>query len=339
MEKKRYDAIDGLRTIAAIGVVMAHMQANNAYELSDFFTTQWILVCDNLIVLFMTVSAFSMCCGYYEKVFNNGFSASRFYAGRFQKTLPCFAILVFVDVIASPSKEALYEGFADLTLLFGLLPGAGNISVIGVGWFLGLIFVFYLLFPFFCCLLENKKRAWICFGISIVYNFICANYFNVGGTNILYCGCFFMAGGLVYLYKNQIERFNGWLLLAAAGAEIMIQYMISGSTLTWVPFTRTLLSLAFVATLLMYAVSTNSRILSNPFTRFSSSISLEVYLSHMAVFRVIEKLGLNTVFGNGWIQYIMTVILVTGGAIIFAVAVKKLLKLGKDICEKMKIGD
>lgn len=339
MEKKRYDAIDGLRTIAAISIVMMHMRANNAYVISGFIYNAVIPIFTNFTFLFMVISAFSMCCGYYEKVFNNGFSASRFYAGRFQKTLPCFAILVFVDVIASPSKEALYEGFADLTLLFGLLPGAGNISVIGVGWFIGLIFVFYLCFPFFCCLLESKKRAWICFGISLIYNFVCTNYFDVDDTNILYCGCFFMAGGLVYLYRDQIERFNGGLVLAAAGVAIIIHYIISGNMLTWASFVRPLLWLAFVTTLLMYAVSTNSQILSNRFTRFFSSISLEVYLGHMAVFRVVEKLGLNAVFGNGWIQYIMTVILVTGGAIVFAVAVKKLLKLGKDICEKMKIGD
>lgn len=339
MEKKRYDAIDGLRAIAAISIVMMHMRASNAYVIPGFIYNAVIPIFTNFSLLFMVISAFSMCCGYYEKILNNEFSVLHFYEVRFQKTLPCFAVLVLLEIVVSPSKEALYEGFADLTLLFGLLPDAGNISVIGVGWFIGLIFVFYLCFPFFCCLLESKKKAWICFGISLIYNFVCANYFNAGGTNILYCGCFFMAGGLVYLYRDQIEQFNGGLVLAAAGVVIIIHYIISGNMLTWVPFVKTILRLAFVTTLLMYAVSTNSQILSNRFTRFFSSISLEVYLSHMAVFRVIEKYGLNAVFGNGWIQYIMTVILVTGGAIIFAVAVKKLLKLGRDICEKMKIGD
>ena len=58
----------------------------------------------------------------------------------------------------SHSIEALYEGFADLTLMFGFLPNAGNISVIGVGWFLGLIFVFYICFPFYCVLIQNKRE-------------------------------------------------------------------------------------------------------------------------------------------------------------------------------------
>lgn len=33
MERKHYGAIDGLRTIACVGIVMMHLQANNAYAI------------------------------------------------------------------------------------------------------------------------------------------------------------------------------------------------------------------------------------------------------------------------------------------------------------------
>src|SRR5699024_9659580 len=114
---------------------------------------------------------------------------SDFYGKRFKKILPFFGILVLLDVIMSPSVGAVYEAFADLTLLFGFLPDAGNISVIGVGWFLGLIFVFYLCFPFFCVLIENRRRAWLAFAVSLFYNYVCTVYFDAGRTNILYCSC------------------------------------------------------------------------------------------------------------------------------------------------------
>lgn len=103
-----------------------------------------------------------------------------------QESPAFFGALVLLDIIMLPSVASLYEGFADITLLFGFLPKAGNISVIGVNWFLGLIFVFYLVFPFFCVLIENKRRAWIVFVVSLIYNFVCANYFVVGRSNILY---------------------------------------------------------------------------------------------------------------------------------------------------------
>lgn len=54
---------------------------------------------------------------------------------------------------------------------------------------------------------------------------------------------------------------------------------------------------------------------------------MEVYLSHMVMFRVIEKLHINTIFGNGWIQYAVTVILTVCGATIFSVLLKKVLTI------------
>ena len=36
MERKHYGAIDGLRTIACIGIMMMHVRANSGYEVSGF---------------------------------------------------------------------------------------------------------------------------------------------------------------------------------------------------------------------------------------------------------------------------------------------------------------
>ena len=128
----------------------------------------------------------------------------------------------------SPSRSALYEVFANLTLCQGLLPNM-NISVIGVGWFLGLIFVFYLIFPFFCVLLENKRRAWISFGISLLYNFVCSNYFDVGRSNILYSAPFFLAGGLLYLYKDELFRLKKWIVPVLIVLSVVLYYLLGGS--------------------------------------------------------------------------------------------------------------
>ena len=62
---------------------------------------------------------------------------------------------------------------------------------------------------------------------------------------------------------------------------------------------------------------------------------MEIYLSHMVVFRLVEKMGLNRMFGNGWLQYFITVIMVIFGAICFSVVVKKSI----DIAEKKLVGE
>ena len=106
----------------------------------------------------------------------------------------------------SPSKNSLYEVFAKLTLCQGLLPNA-NISVIGVSWTLAVIFVFYMLFPFFCFLIGNKKRAWGVAAAALVFNYLCGSYFNAGRTNIVYDAIYFIAGGLIFLYRKELAEF------------------------------------------------------------------------------------------------------------------------------------
>ena len=65
-------------------------------------------------------------------------------------------------------------------------------------------------------------------------------------------------------------------------------------------------------------------------TKFVSDISMEIYLSHMVVFRVIEKTGLNQMFGNGVLQYIVTVMLVLAATIVFSVVMKKFIQLSEN---------
>ena len=230
MKKEHYGAIDGLRTIACIGIVLMHMAANNSYSISGFIYDSMIPSFTNFVFLFMTVSAFGMCCGYYERVINNKISFNDFYGKRFKKILPFFGLLVLLDIVMLPSIDALYEAFADLTLLFGFLPGAGNITVIGVGWFLGLIFVFYICFPFFCVLLQNKRRAWMAFAVSLIYNLVCTVYFDVSRSNILYSGCYFLAGGLIYLYRHELMKLNRWTGFGAVAVSVVLYYILDGNT-------------------------------------------------------------------------------------------------------------
>ena len=72
MIAKHYDSLDGLRALACIGIIMMHVQCNITIKPSEnFLTTNIISFCGNLVLLFMMVSAFSLCCGYFER-FRNG---------------------------------------------------------------------------------------------------------------------------------------------------------------------------------------------------------------------------------------------------------------------------
>lgn len=320
-----YGALDGLRALAAVGIVLMHVEANG-YELKGFVFERLIPSFTNLVFLFMIISGFAMCCGYYDKIVRSQITVEEFYSRRYAKLWPYFALLCLLDLLISPSLDALYETFANLTLCFGLLPNA-KISVIGVGWFLGVVFVFYLLFPFFCYLLSDKKRAWLSFFAALVFNFLCAVYFFDNAhmpenyeprTNFVYCAVFFLGGGLIFLYREQAakaaERYR-WVLLAA-GLILTVGYYVMGSS---VP-----IMLALFAVFLIYALGRGSRsgILQNPVMKFLSSVSMEIYLCHMMVYRVIERLGMTDLFSSEILSYAATAVGTLAGSVLFAVLVK-----------------
>ena len=84
MERRHYYGIDWLRVIACLGIVMMHMLSkdNNLYEIPGIVANSVIPSFTNLTFLFMTVSAFGMCIGYYEKVIEGKINLIDFYKKR-----------------------------------------------------------------------------------------------------------------------------------------------------------------------------------------------------------------------------------------------------------------
>lgn len=313
----RYEGIDGLKAYAIIGIALMHVLANGEYGIGGFVFERLIPSFTNLVFLFMMVSGFGMCCGYYQKIVDQKISVEDFYKKRYIKIWPYFALLCALDFVISPSKESLFEVFANLTLCQGLLPNA-NITVIGVSWTLAVIFVFYMLFPFFCFLIGNKKRAWGVAVAALVFNWLCSNYFNAGRTNIVYDAVYFIAGGLIFLYRKELAEFAskhkviaGAILLIAAVAY----FAVDGNTLTM---------LFFCVAALIYTLGCKrgGGVLVNPVAKFLGGISFEIYLCHMVIYRVLEKLHIIHLFGNGLLAYIFTAVAVICGSVVFSVCAK-----------------
>lgn len=323
--KERYAGIDGLKAYSILGIVIMHVLANGNYSLNGFFFSRFIPSMADLVFVFMMVSAFGMCCGYYKKILHQEISIEDFYRKRYSKMWPFFALLCLVDFIISPSLNALYEVFANLTLCQGLLPNM-DITVIGVSWTLAVIFVFYLLFPFFCYLLSNKKRAWLTLLCTVIYNFACTHYFFNANhiaepelvhflprSNILFCAIYFVVGGMIYLYRKDI------VIFVQKERELVIGCVLIFSILYFLSAGSTWATILFSSILLIYTLGCKKGILINKGVKFLGKISFEIYLCHMVVFRVLEKLHLIHIFQNELINFLVTTIIVIIGSIVFSI--------------------
>lgn len=321
---KRYNGISGLKGIAILIVIFVHVMVNGNYYINGFVNKDTALELGVIVQLFFMVSAFGMCCGYYDKVKSNNINLNEFYGKRYKKIFPFFALIVLAEVIFSGiTKKVLTEAFLDMTLMFGFLP-KGNIEVVGVGWTLGVIFAFYILFPFFVFLIWNKRRAWIVFGLCMIMRFGCGAYFMNDGSvvmvNLLLWSTQFIAGGLVFLYKDVLtEKLQNKRLLSGAILLILIGVLISNSLYMKNDGMNKILILCIFSMLIIYAISNKSFVLENKVIQIIGKYCLEVYLAHMMVFRVIEKLSIHKMIGNQIISFIVVYMLTVVVTLIFSI--------------------
>ncbi len=215
-----------------------------------------------------------------------------------------------------------YEAFANLTLMFGFYTQSG-MSVIGVGWTLGVIFGFYILFPFFVYLIWTKKRAWMILLITMVISYVSTVYFGSGGSLCFPWLCYFVAGGLIYLYRAEIERLmkNRWVGITVTILGFVLVYVVKipleGNLAVILGTSKKLIGFSLMVTGAMCA---DTKMWCNPVSKFISGVSLEIYLAHMMVFRVIEKVGLTRIAGESVLSYVIVCILTTVGVLVFATA-------------------
>ena len=324
--KKRYNNLDGLRAISCIGIIGMHIKENSSFHINGYLYNTVLQSMTLLVYLFIMSSGFGMFYGYYEKFKKNEINLNYFYTKRYKKILPFFAVLITIDVIIEHSLSHLIEGLTELTLVFGLLPN-NQPSVIGVCWTIGIIFLFYLLFPFFVYLCWNKKRTWISFGISLLLNYFCSSYYFTSKFvidsfaprhNFLYCTPYFFAGALVYLYHEEIEKLGHKI-------KLLFPLLLATSTVFFysvvIPLSNynDMMSLPLIICVpaMLLAIGNPNHVLSNKVMSFFSAISMEMYLAQMVIFRGVQKINLEHLFGDGRGTFFITWILTVFGLVVF----------------------
>ena len=116
-----------------------------------------------------------------------------------------------------------------------------------------------------------------------------------------------------------------FVVLLATAVVTMVWYLIPTNEFSLLFTVKT--SILF-AMWVIFAISQPIKLLGNNVTKTLSQVSLEVYLSHMMIFRVVEKFGIVDRINNGNIAYIVVLCLTIVLTIIFALIAKRAI----DIC-------
>lgn len=85
---ERYDNIDCLRTLSCFGIIAMHIKANTNYEIGGILYNKVIPSWTMLVFLFLMISSFGMCCGYFKRFKEQTIDIEKFYQRRYSKILP-----------------------------------------------------------------------------------------------------------------------------------------------------------------------------------------------------------------------------------------------------------
>ena len=370
---KRYENLDGLRAISCMGIVAMHLYTTAGYAgesgLLDTVISSWAL----LVIPFMMLSGFGICAGYLERFQAGKISLETFYARRYSKVLPFFLVTTLIGVIAEHSLRGIAEGIIELSLVFGFLPNNSNcFNVNGVCWTLGTIFAFYLLFPFISVLLKNKKRAWMAFAASVMIQLLCETLFMtedfvlesyINRTNVLYSMPFFLAGGLLYIFREDIQHFvsgniksersnqqanseHKWciyhkgrnqrqycILLVCILATVFYYIMPDAIFDISISDQKT----AFVFSLWsIYAIGAKSVVLSNRILNVIAKYSMEIYLSHMIVLKALRMLRATEIMEKNVMSFLAMFALLMVMTVAFILVVNFGIKWSKEKVKNSK---
>lgn len=319
-------SLDGLRAISCVGIMLMHVLANTNYAVSGFIYDKMIPSFTHFVILFLMISGFGMCVGYLQKFIDKQIDLETFYVKRYKRLLPYYVFLIVIALIVEPSAINFFDATIEITMIYGLLPN-NALNLIGVGWTVGVIFLFYLFFPAYSVLLKSKRRAWCSFCISLWIALMCRlHYFSDYYVNalftprhsFLYCLPFFIFGGIVFLYKEQLKAFLDKKILRFCASLIiclgvLLYFLFPNYVNSYdITFEKNLI---LFGSILVYFVGVESKLMGSKILKFFGDMSMEIYLSHMFVFRTYEKLGILYKFGDGWLGYWIVCILVLAGVV------------------------
>lgn len=288
----RYQHLDGLRAVAAVGVVACHINqyANEVMGLPAPELSNHVGIV--AVQMFFALTAFL----FTERALRNQLDPARFYVGRVFRILPLYFLAVAAAVLLAlhasagvnqPLAQSINEAVRVVTFGFwqhDAIPfrGVNMLSLIGIAWTLSYEWMFYLLLvPIFHLYRTSSKVAWLVCGAVLL---LVAHSYSLQREQVIWP--FFLPGVLAAFLKHHWpvvprswQRFAGfaamplaivaitrtgyWMPANLLVASVLFNAVLfsEGRALRWAPL-QTLGTISYSVYLLQYLVIYTSRQLS-----------------------------------------------------------------------------
>ena len=178
--------------------------------------------------------------------------------------------------------------------------------------------------------------------VCLVLHILCIVRFEGANSceNIIYSAIFFVAGGLIYLYRKELKNMSSlWknvMVIVSVICTVLYYFLYD------IPLSVVLLLLMFIlftTDAICFRGGTARFLFQNKIACFLGGLSMEIYLCHMFVYRFFEKLHLLHVIENKIMNYCLVSLVTIVGAVIIAFCWSKLQKKSEMLVKEISKGD
>jgi len=312
--KNRFAPLDGLRAIAALGVLWIHtwtLHSNPRCVIAGFDIASVLALAGNGVDLFFVISGF---CMYYFYAKNKSFSNADFWTfikKRWIRLSPAFYTACMVYIISAKFRDPAYPVlpsiFTGLAYLNGILSNYTPVSIL---WSLTTEWQFYIIIPFLLIYQDKpgfKKTFLIIAFLMLIIAVLSVLFLKSGSdqltSQIIFRYFEFMWGilaGNILLTRGDLQLkyrpayFISFVLITYCGRALLSKPVLNLDKDYYNLFKLagfTIMGLGFSG--IIYMALTSKKLLKaflgNPVLSFIGKISFSFYLWHALIYPIVGE--------------------------------------------------
>ena len=298
--QNRISALDGLRGISMIIIVALHVLGIAFLDVSSklIFIQKYFSFG---VTMFLIISAFSLALNYHDKI-QSAASILAYIINRYARITPLFffmiIIWIFINNIDFKTSITLSEIAVNVFYLYNFIPDKYG-GIIWASWPIGVLFIYYMLFPLLIIFNKSIKSAIIMQCVFIIIGFTMYSFFKnqYYPPNYAYVSFFsqlpIFGFGMIFFYILKSSNMNnvGRILISFTGllGVFMAFYVLSRffSYEDKIFYEKSNIAILyyyimgfFMAFLLYSQCLYSLPLVDNRLTKFYGKISYSLYLLH-----------------------------------------------------------
>ena len=321
--------INYFKGIAMLGVIMVHFGVrgidNKNFSMLIYHTAKGVYI-------FILISAYLAYYSLSKRNVNHWKDYIQWMGRKISKIIPLYYLALLIHLfteglgsrwwLGSVPQVSIGNILAHVFFVHGFNPYYCN-SIIGVEWYIGVLFMLYLIAPILYKFVNNFSRALVLYLISSV---VCSYYLKIANMHIIkddYIWAYFIENftiislfplislGIVFYYGIQSKLWEKWIgnksvsyfLIFFSG--FILYRLMRGSN--FYGFASTGIWALVIVMLAMSQMCVANKLICNPFFEILGKYSYGIYLFHFIILNYMPQIPIQNIYISWIVNYIWIV--------------------------------